>query len=354
MKYCLFMLFVRKYTDSSKYWPLRLTNPTIFLKVLTMQKLFYAAGVIAILNFTTAIRAAHDPLPSWSEGLNKQAIIDFVQSVTDKKSSDYVPPEDRFVTIDNDGTLWVEQPMYTQMVFMQDSLNELERKQASGYHSSAKIEEINDKVEDVYAVPSSAISVDNYKKIAKQWLAKALHPRFKKHYTALVYQPMLEIMNYLRKNNFQVYIVSGSGQDFIRAYADTSYGVKSNYVIGSAGKTDYVYQDKKPTLIKSRKLLFLDDKEGKPEAINLFIGKKPLIAIGNSDGDRQMLEWTQSGPGKRLMVLIHHDDPKREYAYDVNSKVGHFSKALMDEAKQNNWHVISMKKEWKVIFPFEK
>lgn len=319
-----------------------------------MQKFFYAAGVIAIITFTSAISASQDPLPSWSEGLNKQAIINFVQTVTDKKSSDYVSPDDRIVTIDNDGTLWVEQPMYPQMVFMLESLNELAKKQPAGYHSIAKIEEISDKFETAYAVPSSAIGVDDYKSIVKKWLARTLHPRYKKPYTALVYQPMLEMMNYLRKNNFQVYIVSGSGQDFIRAYADSSYGVKSNNVIGSTCRTDYIYQDKKPTLIKSRKLLLLDVREGKPEAIDLFIGKKPLIAIGNSDGDRQMLEWTQSGSGKRLMLLIHHDDPKREYAYDQNSNIGHFSTALMNEARQNNWNIISMKNEWKVIFPFEK
>jgi hypothetical protein len=243
--------------------------------------------------------------------------------------------------------------MYTQFVFMQDRFHELAEKKPALYKSIEKMKERKEKIEDVYAVTSSEISVDDYQTVVRRWLAKAIHPRYKKHYTSLVYQPMLEVMKYLRQNNFQVYIVSGSGQDFIRAYADRAYGVKPNNVIGSTSKTDYVYQGKKPTLIKIPQLLFSDDKEGKPEAINLFIGKKPLIAFGNSDGDRQMLEWTQSGPGKRLMFLVHHDDPNREYAYDANSKIGNFSRDLMKEAEQNNWHVISMKKEWKVIFPFE-
>lgn len=319
-----------------------------------MKYLINKASVILFtLVFFSCAYATEDPLPSWTDGKNKRAIIEFVRSVSDKHSKDYVPPEDRFATIDNDGTLWVEQPMYTQMVFMQDRAKELAEKQPALYRSSEKLKDKNEKIEDLYAVTSSEISVDDYKNIVKQWLAKAIHPRYKRHYTNLVYQPMLEVMNYLRNNNFQVYIVSGSGQDFIRAYADGAYGVKPNYVIGSTSKTDYVYEGAKPTLIKVPKLLFTDDKEGKPEAINLFIGKKPLIAFGNSDGDRQMLEWTQSGPGKRLMFLVHHDDPRREYAYDANSKIGHFSRDLMKEAEKNNWHVISMRNEWKVVFPFE-
>lgn len=296
--------------------------------------------------------AVEDPLPSWADGKNKRAIIEFVRSVSDRESKDYVPPEDRFATVDNDGTLWVEQPMYTQMVFMQNRFKELEEKKPAQYKLE-KTQKHQEKIGDMYAVTSTEIGVEEYQNVVKQWLAQAVHPRFKRHYTTLVYQPMLEVMNYLRKNNFQVYIVSGSGQDFIRSYAESAYGVKPNYVIGSTSKTDYIYQGNKPTLIKIPKLLFTDDKEGKPEAINLFIGKKPLIAFGNSDGDRQMLEWTQSGPGKRLMFLVHHDDAKREYAYDEKSEIGHFSRDLMREAEKNNWHVVSMRNEWKVVFPFE-
>lgn len=309
--------------------------------------------LLLTLIFFTCANASQDPLPSWREGKIKHAIIEFVQAVSDEKSKNYVPPEDRFATIDNDGTLWVEQPMYTQMVFMNERFKEIAEKQPIQYKSPGDWLGSKEDIEDVYAVTSTAISVDDYKNIVKQWLASAVHPRYQRHYTDLVYQPMLEVMNYLRKNNFQVYIVSGSGQDFIRAYAEDAYGVKPNFVIGSTSKTDYIYQGKRPTLIKIPKLLFIDDKEGKPQAINLFIGKKPLIAFGNSDGDRQMLEWTQSGAGKRLMFLVQHDDANREYAYDVNSKIGHFSRALMQQAKKNHWHIISMKKEWEVIFPFE-
>jgi phosphoglycolate phosphatase-like HAD superfamily hydrolase len=309
--------------------------------------------LLLVLVFFSCANAFQDPLPSWSEGKIKHAIIEFVQAVSNEKSKEYVPPEDRFATIDNDGTLWVEQPMYTQMVFMNERFHEIAGKQPTQYKSPGDWLGNKEDIEDLYAVTSTAISVDDYKNIVKQWLASAVHPRYQRHYTELVYQPMLEVMNYLRKNNFQVYIVSGSGQDFIRSYAEDAYGVKPNFVIGSTSKTDYIYQGKKPTLIKIPKLLFIDDKEGKPQAINLFIGKKPLIAFGNSDGDRQMLEWTQSGAGKRLMFLVRHDDANREYAYDVNSKIGHLSRALMQEAKENNWHIISMKKEWQVIFPFE-
>jgi phosphoglycolate phosphatase-like HAD superfamily hydrolase len=307
-----------------------------------------------MLLFISQTQAAQDPLPSWKDGGSKKAIIEFVQCVTDKNNKDYVPPEDRFVTVDNDGTLWVEQPMYAQKVFMQDSAKELAEKQPTQYKNAEKMNGKNLTKADPYAVVDKEIVVDEYKNVVKQWFAKALHPRFKRHYTELVYQPMLEMMDYLRANQFQVYIVSGAGQDFIRSYADRVYGVKSNYVIGSTSKTDYVYLGKKPYLIKLREMLLVDDKEGKPEAINLFIGKKPLIAFGNSDGDRQMLEWTQSGPGKRLMFLVHHDDPNREYSYDAHSKIGHFSQGLMQEAQKNHWYIISMKNEWKVIFPFDK
>ena len=189
--------------------------------------------------------------------------------------------------------------------------------------------------------------------MVSQWLKTAEDPRYKRHYTELVFQPMLEVMNYLRENNFKVYIVSGGGQDFIRTFAQNTYGISPEKVIGTASANDFVYKNQKPELIKKAHVLFSCDQKGKVEAIHLFIGKKPIIAFGNSDGDRQMLEWTQSGNGKKLMLLVHHDDAAREYAYDSDSKIGPFSKNLMKQANQNNWQVISMKKDWKILFPFE-
>ena len=318
------------------------------------KKMQFSVIIVMVVNFILMqfAYAETDPLPSWNNGKVKQSIIEFVQAVTDKQSKDYVPAKDRFATIDNDGTLWVEQPIYTQVVFMKDRFREIADKQPQLYKSLNR-ENKAIKPEEIYAVTSTEISVEEYTNLVKQWLGTAEHPRFKRHYTDLIYQPMLEVMNYLRDNGFNVYIVSGGGQDFIRSYAEELYGVTSDHVVGSTSQSEYVNDNNKPNMIKTRKLLFISDKAGKPEAIHLFIGKKPLIAFGNSTGDQQMLEWTQSGPGKRLMLLVHHDDAKREYAYDSQSKIGPFPTSLMQEAKNNNWQVISMKNDWKVIFPFE-
>lgn len=314
--------------------------------------LFRIIIILSTFVFANFSYAETDPLPSWNNGKVKQSIIEFVQAVTNQDSKDFVPVKDRFATFDNDGTLWVEQPMYTQMVFMKNRFKKIADKQPQLYKSLNKDNKIA-KLEDIYAVTSTEISTEDYAQIVKQWLATAEHPRFKRHYTDLVYQPMLEVMNYLRDNGFNIYIISGGGQDFIRAYSEDSYGVTIDHVVGSTSKSEYTYENNKPAMIKTRKLLFISDKAGKPEAIYLFIGKKPLIAFGNSTGDQQMLEWTQSGTGKRLMLLVHHDDAEREYAYDAESKIGTFPIALMQEAKRNAWQVISMKNDWKVIFPFE-
>lgn len=302
-----------------------------------------------------------DPLPSWNNGEVKQNIISFVNDVTNQSSQNYVPPADRIATIDDDGTLWVEQPLYTQFIYMIDRVKQIalqhpEIKQQKPYkfildnHFNLLT---NKDFEKIFALTSSGMSVQVYQNNVSQWLATAFNPHFKHHYTDLVYQPMLEMINYLQQNNFKVYIVSGGGQDFMRAFAPAVYHIPLEYIVGSTSKTEYRYNNGNPELIKLADPLFVSDKTGKPEAINLFIGKKPIIAIGNSDGDRQMLEWTQSGSGKRLMLLVHHDDATREYAYDINSKIGTFSKSLFDEAQKNNWQIISMKNDWKVIFPYQ-
>lgn len=304
----------------------------------------------------------NDPLPSWNNGTIKNNIMQFVQAVSDKSNPDYVAPEDRIATIDNDGTLWVEQPIYTQVLFALDRIKTLapqhpEWQQQEPFKSvlNRQFDKLNAKgLEEIMAVTQSGMSVAAFQTLAKQWLATAINPRFKHHYTELVYQPMLEVMNYLRQHNFKIYIVSGGGQDFMRAFAQPVYGVGPENVIGTTEKTQYVYNNNQPELIKQAAILFIDDKTGKPEGINLFIGKKPIIAFGNSTGDQQMLEWTQSNNRRHLMLLVHHDDKKREYDYGTNSKVGTFSAALMAEAIKNKWQVISMKNDWKVIFPFQK
>ncbi|MDR3491266.1 MAG: HAD family hydrolase [Gammaproteobacteria bacterium] len=316
--------------------------------------------VCAIFFSTFAYSAEiNDPLPSWNNGINKQSIIEFVQSVTDKKSKDYVQAKDRIATIDNDGTLWVEQPLYTQVVFIQDRFKELlqshpEWKQQEPFKSILKTpaKQLSKKdMETLFAVTSSKMTVEEFNNTIKKWLRAAVNPHFKRHYTELVYQPMLEVINYLQANQFIVYIVSGGGQDFMRAFSEDVYHIPSEHVIGSTTTTQYTYQNNKPVLIKTVKPLFVSNYAGKPEAIDLFIGKKPIIAFGNSTGDQQMLEWTQSNSGKHLMLLVHHDDAKREYAYDTQSKVGTFPASLFKEAEKNNWHIISMKNDWKVVFP---
>lgn len=327
------------------------------------MKKFFSFSVILLLIITLNVYAqTNDPLPSWNDGPIKKNILDFVATVTDKNNPAYVPPKDRIATFDNDGTLWLEQPVYTQFIFVFDRIKKLAAENPTwktkppfstilSGNKAALVKLTMHDVETLLATTHTGMTVEEFKKIVENWITTAENPRFKKHYTQLIYQPMLEVMQYLRANHFKVYIVTGGGQDFVRAFAEKTYSVAPEEVIGSAGKTQYTYRNKQPVLIKKPEVLLIDDKKGKPEAINLFIGKKPIISFGNSDGDREMLEWTQSNSAKHLMLLVHHDDAKREYAYGADSKIGTFSNSLMAEAKQNDWQVISMKQDWKVIFP---
>ncbi|MDR3476955.1 MAG: HAD family hydrolase [Gammaproteobacteria bacterium] len=332
-----------------------------------MQKfspvILFMITLIAIL-FTANAKANDqtDPLPSWNESSTKKNIIDFVKQVTDKTNSHYVPPMDRIATFDNDGTLWVEQPIYTQFIFAIDRLKAMSAQHPewktqkpyslilSGDKKALAALNVQD-MERIMAVTHAGMSVEVFNKLAQDWLQKAKSPRYDRLYTQLIYQPMLEVMNYLRQNDFNIYIVTGGGQDFVRAFSDKTYHILPRQVIGTAGKTKYTYQNKQPVLIKLPEVLLVDDKAGKPEAINLFIGQKPIIAFGNSDGDKEMLEWTQSNARPHLMLLVHHDDAAREYAYGPESKVGTFSDALMNEANNQHWQVISMMHDWKTIFP---
>ncbi len=307
-----------------------------------------------------------DPLPSWNDGPHKQTILDFVAKTTTRGTPDFVPLQERVATFDQDGTLWVEQPLYTQVVFAVDRVKQLAPKHPewknqrpfkeilTGDRDSLAEFSIQD-FERVIAETHTGMTIEEFHKIVRDWLATARHPRYKRPYTELVYHPMLEAMRYLRANGYKTYIVTGGGQEFVRVYAEMVYGVPPEQVIGSAGKAKYEYgKDGQPVLVKLPEIMLIDDRGGKPEGINLIIGRRPFAAFGNSTGDQQMLEWTQAGQGARLMMLVHHDDAKREYDYGDKSKVGTFSDALMAEATKRGWIVISMKDDWKRIFPFEQ
>jgi phosphoglycolate phosphatase-like HAD superfamily hydrolase len=310
--------------------------------------------------------AQTDPLPSWNDTGAKKAVVHFVERVTKEGSPDFVKPEDRIATFDNDGTLWVEQPIYTQVTFAIDEVvamapqhpewrEEEPFKSILAHDREAMLRFSIQDFEKVVAVTHSGMTVQQFPEMVKKWLAEAKHPRFKRPYTECVYQPMLELMQYLRNNGFKTYIVTGGGQEFVRAFAGRTYGVFPEHVVGSMSKVKYQYdKDGNPELIKLPEVLLIDDKTGKPEGINMVIGRRPQAAFGNSTGDQQMLEYTGAGDGARLMMLVHHDDAKREYAYGAESKIGTFSDALMDEAKKKGWVIISMKDDWKTIFPLVK
>ena len=311
-----------------------------------------------------------DPLPSWNEGPAKQAIVSFVQKITDKSNPAYVRPEERIATFDQDGTLWVEHPMYTQVMFCLDRVPALVKAKPelakvvpfkivlSGNREAMGKLSMQD-LEKILAATLTGMTVDEFQAEAKKWIEMARDPRWKRLYTELTYQPMLEVLQYLRANGFKTYIVTGGGQDFVRVYSERVYGIPPEQVVGTAGGTKYGYgKDGKPFLTKEPKLLLNDNFAGKPEGIHLMIGRRPHAAFGNSPGDREMLEYTGAGSGARLMMLVLHDDAKREYAYGPaeglpDTKVGTFSQALLDEAKRRGWVVISMKKDFKKIFTWE-
>jgi phosphoglycolate phosphatase-like HAD superfamily hydrolase len=309
-------------------------------------------------------------LPSWNDGAAKQAIFDFVRATSDRSSPSYVVPEDRIAVFDQDGTLWVEHPMYTQVIYCLDRVPdvvakkpELKNREPFKTVLSGNREAIARlPMQDLYKILAATLSgmtVEEFSAEARKWLEAARHPRWNRPYTELAYQPMLEVFRYLRDNAYKTYIVTGGGQDFVRAYAEKVYGIPPEQVIGTAGGTKFAYASNgKPYLTKEPKLLLNDNNAGKPEGIHLMIGRRPYAAFGNSTGDRQMLEWTAAGAGARLKMLVLHDDAAREYAYGPaqglpDTKVGTFTPALYDEAKKNGWTVISMKNDWRRVFAFE-
>jgi phosphoserine phosphatase len=309
-------------------------------------------------------------LPSWNEGPAKQAIVDFVRTTVDRLDPSYILPKDRIAVFDQDGTLWVEHPMYTQVIYCLERVPALVEKRPelrnvqpfrialSGDREAMARLSMRD-LEKILAATLTGMTIEEFSAEAKTWMETAKDARWNRPYTELVYQPMLEVLRYLHENTYKTYIVTGGGQDFVRAYAEEVYGVPPEQVVGTAGGTKYGYgKDGKPFLTKEPKLILNDNNAGKVEGIHLMIGRRPYAAFGNSTGDRQMLEWTGAGAGARLKMLVLHDDAAREYAYGPaqglpDSKVGTFTPALYDEAKSRGWMVISMKNDWRRIFAFE-
>jgi hypothetical protein len=321
-------------------------------------------GLTASFGVSSHASAQNDPLPSWNDTAAKQAIVDFVGRVTKAGAPDFVPPAERIATFDNDGTLWVEQPMYVQMAFALDRAKALaplhpEWKDTQPFKAVLEgdmktLAEAGERgLIEIVMVTHAGMTNSEFAKIVTDWLATARDPRFKRSYTELVYQPMLEVLAYLRANGFKTFIVSGGGVEFMRPWAEGVYGVSPEQVIGSSIKTRFEMRDGRPTLFRLPEVNFIDDKTGKPVGINEAIGRRPIIAFGNSDGDLQMLQWTTMSDGVRLGVIVHHTDAEREYAYDRQSHFGRLDVAL-DAAAVNKWTVVDMKKDWKDIFPFEK
>ena len=324
----------------------------------------------AVVLATARLHAGTDPLPSWNDGPAKQGILAFVRATTDTSSPTFVPPEARIAAFDQDGTTWVSHPMYTQVVYCLERVPVVAKAKPelanvepfktvlSGNREAMAKLGMPD-LEKILAATLTGMPVEQFTAEVKAWLGAARHPRWDRPYTELVYQPMLEVMRYLRANGYKTYFVTGGGQDFVRVYAEAVYGIPPEQVVGTAGGTKYGYaKDGVPFLTKEPTLLLNDDKAGKPEGIHLMIGRRPYAAFGNSTGDRQMLEYTTAGDGARLGMLVLHDDATREYAYGPaqglpDTKVGTFTQALYDEAKQKGWTVVSMKNDWKRIFAFD-
>jgi phosphoglycolate phosphatase-like HAD superfamily hydrolase len=337
----------------------------------SVTRFLWTLRLLPLLAWAVAVGAqTPNPLPSWNDGPARKAIVDFVQATTTQGSPQFVPPPERIATFDQDGTLWVEQPMYSQVMFVfarvpavvkaKPELAKIEpfKTVMSGNREAiAKLSE-QDLIK-ILAATSTGMPVETFSAEAKKWLAEARDPRWKRPYTELTYLPMQEVLKYFRANGYKTYIVTGGGQDFVRTYSEATYGIPPEQVVGTAGGTKYGYgKDGKPFLTKEPKLLLNDNDAGKPQGIHLMIGRRPVAAFGNSTGDRQMLEYTRAGEGARLAMLVLHDDAKREYAYGPAqglrpSKVGTFTQALYDEAKKKGWIVISMKDDWKKIFAFE-
>ena len=329
-----------------------------------MRPNFLLAIALATLLALASAAAAADPLPSWNDGQTKQTIVQFVEEVTTQDGPKFVHPAERIAVFDNDGTLWAEQPMYFQLAFALDRVKALAPQHPEWKDQEPFKSVLADDLAGVaaggkkgllalVAATHGGMTSEEFEKTVRDWVATAKHPRFKRPYTDLVYQPMLELLAYLRANDFKTYIVSGGGIEFVRTFAEPVYGVPPEQVIGSSVKTRYEVRDGRPVIARLGEIDFIDDKAGKPVGIHKFIGRRPLMAFGNSDGDFEMLEWTTSDPGPRFGLIVHHDDALREWAYDRESHVGRLKRGL-EEGPQRGWVIASIQRDWKVVFPFEK
>jgi phosphoglycolate phosphatase-like HAD superfamily hydrolase len=325
-----------------------------------------ARSGVALVLVTAALGARGaqeaDPLPSWREGAAKAAVVQFVARVTEAGGPGYAPPAARIAVFDNDGTLWAEQPVYFQLLFAVDRIKALAPKHPEWKEKEPYASILRGDVKgalargerasaEIIAATHAGMTTDEFDAVVREWLATARHPRFKRPYTDVVYQPMLELLSYLRANGFRTFIVSGGGVEFMRAFAEQTYGVPPEQVIGSSGKQRFELRGGKPVLVKLPAIDFVDDKEGKAINIHKIIGRRPLAAFGNSDGDLAMLQWTCSAAGARLCLYVHHTDAEREWAYDRQSHIGRLDKGL-DEAKSNGWIIASMSADWLRVFPF--
>jgi phosphoserine phosphatase len=317
--------------------------------------------IVAVLLLTFSLSAVADPLPTWNDGPSKQAITEFVEAVTTEGGPEFVTPSERIAVFDNDGALWIEQPMYTQLAFVLDRLRALapdhpEWKEKQPFKAALEGDYVTvgdagmAGLMELLMATHAGVTSDEFEQVASDWIAEARHPRFERPYTELVYQPMLELLQYLRDNGFKTFIVSGGGIAFMRPWTERVYGIPPDQVVGSQIALEYEVRDGEPVLVRKPEIAFIDDKAGKPVGIQQHIGRRPILAFGNSDGDYQMLQWTTAGPGRRLGLILHHDDAEREYAYDRDSHFGRLDKGL-DDAKANGWVVVSMKTDWAQIFP---
>ncbi|MEY3828069.1 MAG: hypothetical protein RLZZ148_2896 [Cyanobacteriota bacterium] len=333
-----------------------------------MQGIKYYLVVIAttltfIIGLTSMNLAQTDTLPSWNNGQVKESIIKFVTGVTTQGSPDFVPVAERIAVFDNDGTLWSEKPFYNQFAFIVDRVKEM-APQHPEWREQQPFKAILEGDTETLAASGmegllqltmathAGMTTVEFTEIVKAWIGKAQHPRFNRLYTQMVYQPMLELLTYLRSNGFKTYIVSGGGIDFMRPWTEKVYGIPPEQVIGSSIKTKFEIREGKPVLVRQAEIDFIDDKEGKPVGINKFIGRRPILAFGNSDGDLEMLQWTEAGDGSTMMAIIHHTDGEREWEYDRNSLVGKLDKAL-DIARSQGWLIVDMKKDWRQVFSFD-
>jgi len=329
-----------------------------------IKRMLCLFSVLVIATSAIVVKAAADPLPSWNDNAPKKAILTFVKKITTEDSPEFVRPSERIAVFDNDGTLWSEQPMYFQLAFALDQVKALAPKHPEWKEKQPFKAALEGDLKTVFSGGEHALlelvmashagnTTEEFERIVTDWTSTAKHPRFNRLFTDCVFQPMLELLSYLRANGFKTWIVSGGGIEFMRPWVEKIYGIPPEQVIGSSIKTKFEIRDGKPVLVRLPKIDFIDDKAEKPVGIHKFIGRRPIAAFGNSDGDLQMLQWTAAGKGARFCLYVHHTDAEREWAYDRKSPIGKLDEGL-DEARAKSWTVVDMKQDWKRVFPFEK